>query len=147
MRDSIDTMLTVARAHAGGGDRATVGELMATLDLPPTTYDEVVLSAPLSPLVAAVRPLLDNAERHGVGPPRVEVSRDGRTVVITVLDDGARRGGGRRRAGSSSPATPRTATAPASASPWPARMARTVGGDLVARPGPGGRFEVRVPAR
>jgi signal transduction histidine kinase len=27
------------------------------------------------------------------------------------------------------------------------RMARASGADLVARPGPGGRFEVRVPAR
>jgi two-component system, OmpR family, sensor kinase len=27
------------------------------------------------------------------------------------------------------------------------RMVRAVGGDLVARPGPGGRFEVRVPGR
>ena len=27
------------------------------------------------------------------------------------------------------------------------RMVRAVGGDVVARPGPGGRFEVRVPGR
>src|SRR3954447_2993669 len=88
MRDSIDTMLAVARAHASGTDAVTVGHLMATLDLPPTTYDDVALAAPASPLVASVRPLLDNAERHGSGPVRVEVGFDGRTVVIAVLDDG-----------------------------------------------------------
>ena len=88
MRDSIDTLLSAARAHSAGGERATVGELMAALDLPPTAYDGLVLSAPVPPMVAAVRPLLENAERHGPGEPRVDVTRDGRTVVIAVLDDG-----------------------------------------------------------
>ena len=146
MRDSIGTMLAVARAHAGNDDRATVGELMAALGLDPTPYDDEVLAAPVAPLTAAVRPLLDNAERHGSGTPRVEVSRDGRTVVIAVLDDG--------------PGVPaddlETVFAPGHTTSADGsglglalarRMARAVGGDLVACPGPGGRFEVRVPAR
>ncbi len=146
MRDSVDTMLTVARAHARGAERATVGELMATLDLPPTTYDDVVLSAPASPLAAAVRPLLDNAERHGAEPIRVEVSREGRTVVISVLDDGP----GVAAEDLESVFQPGHTTRADGSGLGLAlarRMARTAGGDLLARPGPGGRFEVRVPAR
>ncbi len=146
MRDSIDTLLSVARSHTAGGERATVGHLMSALDLPATSYDGVVLAAPVSPLVAAVRPLLENAERHGAGDPRIEVARDGRTVVITVVDDGPgvgaddlelvfepghTTGGGGAGLGLS----------------LARRMVRAVGGDVVARPGPGGRFEVRVPSR
>jgi two-component system OmpR family sensor kinase len=146
MRDSIDTMLSVARAHASGEERATVGLLMEALDLPPTAYDAVTLAAPVSPLVAAVRPLLENAERHGSGVPRVEVRRDGRTVVITVLDDG----NGVAAADVERVFEPGHTTHGDGAGlglSLARRMVRAVGGDLVARPGPGGRFEVRVPGR
>lgn len=146
MRDSIDTMLSVARAHSSGGDRATVGQLMGALDLPRTPYDEVVLAAPVAPLAAAVRPLLENADRHGAGEPRVEVGRDGRTVVISVVDDGPGVDAedlervfepGHTTHGDGSGLGLSLAR----------RMVRAIGGDVVARPGPGGRFEVRVPAR
>jgi two-component system, OmpR family, sensor kinase len=146
MRDSIDTMLAVARAHAGADDRTTVGELLETLGLPPSSYDAVVLAAPASPLAAAVRPLLDNAERHGSGTPRVEVSRDGGTVVIAVLDDGP----GVEAGDVETVFEPGHTTSTEGAGlglPLARRMARAVGADLVARPGPGGRFEVRAPAR
>jgi two-component system OmpR family sensor kinase len=146
MRDSIDTMLSVARAHAAGGDRATVGQLMAALELPPTAYDEVPLATPVSPLVAAVRPLLENAERHGSGVPRVEVARDGRTVVITVLDDG--RGVAAEDVDRIfEPGHTTHGDGAGLGLALARRMIRAVGGDLVARPGPGGRFEVRVPGR
>jgi two-component system OmpR family sensor kinase len=146
MRDSIDTMLSVARAHAARGERATIGLLMSALDRAPTAYDTLTVAAPLSPLVAAIRPLLENAERHGSGAARLEVRREGRTVVITVLDDG---GGvsaedlervfepGHTTHGDGSGLGLSLAR----------RMVRAVGGDIVARPGPGGRFEVRVPGR
>jgi signal transduction histidine kinase len=146
MRDSIDTMLAVARAHAGADDRATVGELLEALGLPPSSYDAVVLAAPASPLAAAVRPLLDNAERHGSGQPRVEVTRDGGTVVIAVLDDGP----GVTPEDVEAVFEPGHTTSSEGAGlglPLARRMARAVGADLVARPGPGGRFEVRAPAR
>jgi signal transduction histidine kinase len=146
MRDSIDTMLSVARAHSSGGDRATIGQLMGALDLPRTAYDEVVLAAPVAPLAAAVRPLLENAGRHGAGEPRIEVGRDGRTVVISVVDDGPGVAAedlervfepGHTTHGDGSGLGLSLAR----------RMVRAIGGDVVARPGPGGRFEVRVPAR
>jgi len=146
MRDSIDTMLSVARAHASGGGRATVGQLMGALDLPHTPYDEIVLAAPLAPLAAAVRPLLDNAERHGAGEPRVEVGRDGRIVVISVVDDGP----GVDRGDLERVFEPGHTTHGDGAGlglSLSRRMVRAIGGDVVAHPGPGGRFEVRVPAR
>jgi signal transduction histidine kinase len=146
MRDSIDTMLAVARTHAGGGDRATVGEVLAALDLGPSSYDDVVLAAPVSPLTAAVRPLLDNAVRHGSGSPRVEVTRDGGTVVIAVVDDGP----GVDQTLLESVFEPGHTTRTDGSGlglPLARRMARAAGGDLVACPGPGGRFEVHVPAR
>jgi signal transduction histidine kinase len=146
MRDSVDTMLSVARAHASTGDRATVGQVIAALGLPPTSYDDIMLAAPVSPLVATIRPLLENAARHGTGQPRVEVSREQRTVVLAVVDDGP-----------GVPADdverifePGYTTHGEGAGlglSLARRMVRAVGGDVVARPGPGGRFEVHVPAR
>jgi signal transduction histidine kinase len=146
MRDSIDTMLAVARAHAGAEDRATVGELLESLGLPPSPYDAVVLAAPASPLAAAVRPLLDNAERHGSGEPRVVVTRDGGTVVIAVLDDGPGVAAEDIEA-VFEPGHTTSADGAGLGLSLARRMARAAGGDLVARPGPGGRFEVRAPAR
>jgi signal transduction histidine kinase len=145
MRHSIDTMLSVARSHASG-ERATVGELMAALELPASAYDEVGLATPVAPLVAAVRPLLENADRHGSGEPRVEVARDGRNVLIAVLDDGP----GVRADEIERVFEPGHTTSAHGAGlglPLARRMLRAVGGDVVACPGPGGRFEVRVPAR
>lgn len=147
MRQSIDTMLSVARAHADSGEgRVTVGQLVSALGLPPTPYDDDVLSAPVSPLVAAIRPLLENAERHGGGPGRLEVSRDGRTVVLAVVDDGP----GLAPDDLEVVFEPGFTTGGDGAGlglPLARRMVRAVGGELVARPGPGGRFEVRVPGR
>jgi signal transduction histidine kinase len=147
MRDSIDTMLVVARAHAGGrDDRTTVGQLLESLGLPPSSYDDVMLAAPASPLAAAVRPLLDNAHRHGSGDPRVEVTREAGTVVIAILDDGP----GVTLDQLETVFEPGHTTRPDGSGlglPLARRMARAVGADLVAQPGPGGRFEVRAPAR
>jgi two-component system, OmpR family, sensor kinase len=146
MRDSIDTMLSVARTNTAGGERATIGRLMTALDRPPTGYDALTVAAPLSPLVAAIRPLLDNAQRHGSGEARIEVRRDGRTVVITVLDDGD----GVPAEDLERVFEPGHTTSVDGAGlglSLARRMVRAVGGDIVARPGPGGRFEVRVPGR
>ena len=148
MRDSIDTMLDGRpgpRQPRRACDRRR--SCWSRSALPPTSYDDVVLAAPVPALAAAVRPLLDNAERHGVGAPRVEVSPRGPH-------------GGDRGRSTTDPASPRAdletvfepghTTARATASglglPLARRMARAVGADLVARPGPGGRFEVRAPA-
>ncbi len=144
MRDSVDAMLADARAHATGGDRVTVGDLMSTLGLRPTSYDAVVLAAPASPLAAALRPVLDNAELSGPGSSRVEVTMDGRTVVLAVLDDGP----GVAVENLETVFEPGHTTRADGSGLGLAlarRMARMAGAELVARPGPGGRFEVRVP--
>jgi two-component system OmpR family sensor kinase len=146
MRDSIDTMLAVARAHASRDERATVGQLLESLGLPPSSYDEMVLAAPVPALAAAVRPLIDNAERHGAGTPRVRVSCEGRTVVIAVLDDGPGVDAADLETVFEPGHTTRT-DGYGLGLPLARRMARAVGGDLVARAGPGGRFEVRAPTR
>lgn len=146
MRDSIDTMLAVARAHASADERATVGQLLESLAMPPSSYDDVVLAAPVPALAAAVRPLIDNAVRHGSGTPRVEVTCDGRTVVIAVVDDGP----GVELADLETVFEPGHTTRVDGSGlglPLARRMARAVGADLVACAGPGGRFEVRAPAR
>ncbi len=84
MRDSIGTMLEVARAHAGSDDRATVGELMASLGLDPTPYDATVLAAPVAPRgrgdAAAARQRRAPRLRHTAdrGEPRRADRRDRR---------------------------------------------------------------------
>jgi two-component system, OmpR family, sensor kinase len=146
MRDSIDTMLTAARNRTGGADRTTVGEVLSVLGVAGSSYDDVVLAAPASPLAAAMRPLLDNAELHGAGRPRVEVSRDGRTVVIAVVDDGPGVAEGQLETVFEPGHTSRPNGSGLGLS-LARRMARAAGAELVARPGPGGRFEVHVPSR
>lgn len=147
MRASIDTMLTLARAHADTDARCTVGELLDAIGAggsAPDVADAVLLAAPLSPLVAALRPLLDNARFHGAGEPAVRVVAGERHAVIGVYDDGP---------GIAQPDLERVFspghTTRAGGSglglPLARRMARAVGAEVVAKPGPGGRFELRVP--
>jgi signal transduction histidine kinase len=144
MTSAIDTMLAVARAHADSHRMSTLGELMTALDQPATPLDGVLLAAPTPPLVAAVRPLLENAVRHGSGVPRVEVVREQRHLLLSVVDDGPGVSAdeletvfepGRSSGGGGS----------GLGLPLARRMARTAGARLEARPGPGGRFELRIP--
>jgi signal transduction histidine kinase len=74
------------------------------------------------------------------------VSRDGRTVVIAVLDDGPGVDAGDLETVFEPGHTTRL-DGYGLGLPLARRMARAVGADLVARAGPGGRFEVRAPAR
>ncbi|MGI8523339.1 MAG: sensor histidine kinase [Nocardioides sp.] len=147
MRDSIETMLAVAHAHADADDRCTVADLLAAVEQPIGRWAEVVLAAPLPPLLAAVRPLLENAREHGGGEPTVSARAVGATVVVSILDNGPGvpaedvervfKPGHSSRAGDGPGA--------GLGLPLARRMARAVGADVVALPGPGGRFELRVP--
>jgi signal transduction histidine kinase len=144
MRSAIDTMLAVARAHTDHHRVSRVGDLMAALDQPSTNLDEVLVSAPTPLLVAAVQPLMENAARHGAGEVRLEVTREPRYVVVTVVDDGP----GVPDDQLESVFEPGRSTCPDGSGlglPLARRMARAVGAELVARPGPGGRFDLRVP--
>ena len=146
MRDAIDTMLAVARARAEGeGAHCTVAELLEAVGHEAPGQD-TVLAAPLAPLVAALRPLLDNARVHGGHPATVDVELGGEVAVVVVRDDGPGvaaddlervfEPGHTTRAGSGGAGL---------GLPLSRRMARAVGADVVACPGPGGRFELRVP--
>jgi two-component system, OmpR family, sensor kinase len=144
MRSAIDTMLAVARSHSDQRPISRVGDLMAELGQPATDLDDLLVSAPVPLLVAALAPLMENAERHGSGEVRLEVARESRHVVVSVVDDGPgvpadqveavfEPGHSTRQDGSGL------------GLPLARRMARAVGGELVARPGAGGRFELRIP--
>ncbi|HET9841364.1 MAG TPA: HAMP domain-containing sensor histidine kinase [Nocardioides sp.] len=146
MRSAIDTMLAVARAHTDNRRVSRIGDLMIALDQPSTDLDALLVSAPTPLLVAAVQPLMENAERHGAGEVRLEVTREPGYVVLSVVDDGQgvpedqleavfEPGHSTRQDGSGL------------GLPLARRMARAVGAELVARPGPGGRFDLRVPLR
>lgn len=143
MTSAIDTMLAVARAHSGSQRTSLLGDLVKALGQPPTALDHVVLSAPTPLLVAAVRPLLENAERHGGGTPRLEVESAGRYLLLSVVDDGP----------GVAPDELETIFEPGRSSgggsglglPLARRMASAAGARLEARPGPGGRFELRIP--
>lgn len=144
MASAIDTMLAVARADHRTQLSSRLGDLVAALNQPPTPLDDVLLAAPTPLLLAAVRPLLENAERHGRGSVRLEVAREGRHLVLTVVDEGPgvpadqvelifEPGRSSRQDGSGL------------GLPLARRMASAAGARLEARPGPGGRFELRVP--
>ncbi len=144
MRSAIDTMLAVARAHADNRQLSRVGDLLSALDQPPSPLDDVLMAAPTRLLVGVLQPLLENAVRHGGGDARLEVSREPRQVVLSVIDDGPgvtfdqvevifEPGHSTHRDGSGL------------GLPLARRMARAVGAELVAKPGPGGRFELRIP--
>jgi two-component system, OmpR family, sensor kinase len=144
MAAAIDVMLSAARAETGERRACRVGELLASLDLPPSHLDGAVLAAPVDPLLAAVRPLLDNAEHHGAGSPRVEVSRVGHSLVLSVVDDGPGVPAERLEA-VFDPGHSTRAGGSGLGLPLARRMARSVGAELTAQPGPGGRFELRIP--
>lgn len=117
---------------------------MAALAQTPTDLDEVLVAAPTPLLVAAVRPLIENAQRHGTGDVRLEVTREQRHVVVSVVDDGP----GVRADHLEVVFEPGHSTRHDGSGlglPLARRMASAAGAEIVARPGPGGRFDLRVP--
>jgi signal transduction histidine kinase len=144
MRSAIDTMLAVAREHADNRQLSRVGDLVAALDQPATPLDDLLVAAPTRLLAGALQPLLENAVRHGGGEARLEVTREPRHVVLSVLDDGPGVTAERIDA-IFEPGHSTHLEGSGLGLPLARRMARAVGADLVAKPGPGGRFELRVP--
>jgi signal transduction histidine kinase len=144
MRSAIDTILTAARSHSDRQREYRLGELIAGLGRPPTEWDHLVLAAPTPLLLAAARPLLENAERHGGGQARVEVSREGTQVIVSIVDDGPGLAAEDLERIFEPGYSTRTEGAGLGLS-LARRMAAAAGAELVARPGPGGRFELRIP--
>jgi two-component system, OmpR family, sensor kinase len=144
MRTAIDTILTAARAHSERHSEYRLGDLLQSLGQASTELDDLLLASPTPLLVAAVHPLLENAERHGRGQGEVEVTREDGHVVLSVVDDGPgvpaedlerifEPGHSTRREGAGL------------GLPLARRMAAAAGARLVAKPGPGGRFELSIP--
>jgi signal transduction histidine kinase len=144
MRSAIDTILTAARAHAERHSEYRLGDLIESLGQPATALDDLLLTSPTPLLVAAVHPLLENADRHGGGHGRLEVAREGGHVVLSVVDDGP----GVAAEDLERIFEPGQSTRIDGAGlglPLARRMAAAAGARLVARPGPGGRFELSIP--
>ncbi len=144
MRSAIDTMLTVARAQTTAPAHCTVAEVCAGVERPaPPTESSDRLAAPLPIVVASLRPLLENAHQHGGGDGRLEVRIEDRHVVFAVLDDGPGvRAEDAERVFEAGWTTGGSAGLGLGLS---RRMAHTVGGQVSAVPGTGGRFELAVP--
>lgn len=143
MGASITTMLAAARARVGT-ERCTVGDVLDQLGLAcEATSDAVALAAPVDAIVAAIRPVVDNARTHGSSRPRAEVRTDDRRVVFVVLDDGP----------GVAPCDVEAVFSPGHSSSGGSglglalsrRMAHAIGAEVTAYAGPGGRFEVSVP--
>jgi signal transduction histidine kinase len=149
MERILDTLLTAARAETGAvRGRCDVVEVAGRL-LDDVTADPAVqyAGAEADVVERLLSPLVDNAHRYS-GAVRMRVETVGPDVLVHVLDDG--------------PGVPAGAEEavfdagyrhdPVDGHPVAVlglalarRLARAMGGDVTAEPGPGGRFTVRLP--
>jgi signal transduction histidine kinase len=102
-----------------------------------------------------LQPVIENACRHGLGDVRVGVTTENGDVAVTVVDDGPGVPPGDRerifepgvRAGDGNGGGSASAGGGAGLGlPLARRLARAAGGDVVAEPGSGGRFLIRLPS-
>ena len=160
----VDTLLVAARAQAEGAQRTcdavrvaavaadTCRELSAQRGVTVTVNgaDEPIRVAADEDVVERILfPLIENGCRYASGTVSVDVEEDGRRAVIRVVDDGPGvaadelrkifQPGERGRAAGDDPRGAGLGLALAR------RLARQVGGEIVAEPAPGGRFTVELP--
>jgi two-component system OmpR family sensor kinase len=153
----IDTLLAAARSDTvrGSSDALAAAYTVQQLVRPVAEAHDrrVSVHADHAPLTVgaaedvvagALHPLLENAVRHAQHAVEVSLLREDGTVVIAVADDGA---------GVASDDTERIFEPGVSDAggaglglPLARRLARSAGGDVVAVPQEGGRFELRLPA-
>jgi signal transduction histidine kinase len=163
MARTIDTLVAVARfegaAMRGTSDaREAIEHAVAATrparggrDIEPQVESPRVavrLGADAEIVERILAPVIENACRHATSAVGITVARDGTTAVITVTDDG-------EGIGSSDLERifePGVRIAPRPGEPTSGlglalarRLAATAGGSIVAAPGPGGRFTVRLP--
>jgi two-component system, OmpR family, sensor kinase len=101
-----------------------------------------------------LQPVIENACRHGQGEVRVGVTTENGDVAVTVADDGPGVPAGERErifepgvrtAGDGNGGVGRPGGAGLGL-PLARRLARAAGGDVLAEPGAGGRFTIRLPS-
>lgn len=166
MTRTVEALVSAARQEAGlkrttcdarDAVRASVEAVREEAD---SAGIEIRLATPQSPANVAieddlleriVQPLLDNAIRYGRSQVSVELRLSGSTVVIDVTDDGSGLTAGETEVvfepgvrGSAAAAGPQGSGLGLALA---RRLARTAGGEIVARAGEtGGRFSVRLPS-
>jgi signal transduction histidine kinase len=100
-----------------------------------------------------LQPVIENACRHGLGEVRVGVTTENGDIAVTVVDDGPGVPAGDRehifepgaRAGTGNGGAAGAGGAGLGL-PLARRLARAAGGDVLAEPGSGGRFLIRLPS-
>jgi signal transduction histidine kinase len=158
MQNVIETLLTSAREEAAGPATSSdpvpaVREAIAAVANAARARDvDIGLVEPASELKVdaapdvvsqALYPLLENGVRHARGSIEIEVGTANGHVTVSVHDDGPGLEG----------RDPVSVFAPGVSSsggaglglPLARRLARSCGGDVVATPGDGGLFELRLP--
>ena len=154
MNSSITTMLAVARSRHAVDETCRVAETLEALVADARTGTVTVALAAVPPeltvaasgsiVTAALSPLLDNAVRHARSRVQLSAVRRDDRVVVAVADDGA----GLAPDAVAAVFEPGFTTREEGTGlglPLARRMARSVGGDVVAVAGSGGRFELTLP--
>jgi signal transduction histidine kinase len=101
-----------------------------------------------------LQPVIENACRHGLGEVRVGVTTENGDVAVNVVDDGPGVSPGDRehifepgvRTGTGNGGGTAGAGGAGLGLPLARRLARAAGGDVLAEPGSGGRFLIRLPS-
>jgi signal transduction histidine kinase len=147
METVIDTLLATARSdHVRGSSDAVAAARRAAEAHGAGVHaqqEPMTVGAGEDVVAGALQPLLENAARHG-SRIDIELSLDNGAVVIAVLDDGAGISPGDAER-IFEPGVSGAGTAGLGL-PLARRLARAAGGDVVAIPQQGGRFELRLPA-
>ena len=161
MDGAIEALLVSSRAEANG--RSSVADAVAVAREvaasggpqdggPPVVVqaDDDVMTVGVGAAVLAriLSPLVENGVRHGTGEVVVHVARAHGEVRVTVRDNGPGVPVGEHEAVFEPGVRGTGATGEGSGLglALSRRLARTAGGDVRVEPGPGGRFEVRLPA-
>jgi two-component system, OmpR family, sensor kinase len=160
----VDTLLDAARAEAGQrtgtSDAVQVARTVATAAAPLADQCGVRVDVsgargariPVNAELAAriLQPLVENACHYGRSQASIAVVRADGAVIYEITDDGEGVGQGQQEAIFEPGARGQAATATNGVGAGlglalARRMARAVGGEVSAEPGPGGRFLVSIP--
>jgi len=149
--ETINALLKIARADidptAGSVDLAALAAAVENAEIIGAEHPARAEGDP-DILRRALAPLVDNARRHAAEHVTLEIVRGEGTVSILVRDDGPGLSTDLTEA-AFEPGVQGAGSDQAGAGlglPLARRLARACGGDVIATPGPGGCFELRLPA-